>query len=55
MKDKKEFYTAAKVAMLLDVTENTIRAKIRLKELDGYKKLKRWYIFKSDIDKIIRS
>lgn len=52
---QKEFYTVPEVAKLLDVTENTVREQIRKGNLKGYKKLKKWFVFKEDLKKYIQS
>lgn len=53
--DKSDFYDVPEAAKLLNISEFTVRKLCRTNKLKAFKKLKKWYIFKSDIVEFIKS
>ncbi|AEE50149.1 helix-turn-helix domain-containing protein [Haliscomenobacter hydrossis] len=49
-----ELMTLESAAELLKVSVNTVERELREGRLKGFKRLKKWYVFKSDVFKYIR-
>lgn len=52
--DKTDFYDVDEAAKLLNVSAFTIRKLCRTGKLKAFKKLKKWYIFKTDIVEFLK-
>lgn len=50
-----EILTAGRVADILEVTQKSVEKEIRENRLPGYKRLNRWYVFRSDLNAYIES
>ncbi len=51
---EEDLLSAEKVAELLDVSKKIVERELREGKLKGFKRLKKWYIFKSDLYAYIR-
>lgn len=49
MDKNEQFYTTEQAAALLSCNIRVLRDKLSAGEIKGYKKLKKWYIFHSDL------
>ena len=50
-----EFYTASELAEKLNCNIRVLHRKLRAGEIKGYKKMRRWVIFKNDLAKWLRA
>jgi len=53
--EKHQFKTVKEVAVILKTNERAVRSLIKSKQLKAYKILNKYFIFLSDIEKLIKS